>query len=75
MENTYEQKRLQIMENINDNCYLKIHPEESNDIFRCQNCEKIKLDNFNLVEYMNSIMYNKINQVSIDYNDNQPLYF
>ena len=75
MENAYEQKRLQIMENINDNCYVKIHPEESKDIFRCHNCEKIKLNKFNPVEYMNEKISTQINQVSIDYNDNQPLFY
>ena len=74
MDYVSDEKRLEIMENINNKCYLKIHPDKSEDVFNCYNCDKIKLHKLNPVIYIKDNKSMEINQVSIDYNDNQPLY-
>ena len=73
MEDKYEYERFTKMKNINEQCYIKIHPDVSEDIFRCHTCENIKLHKLNPIEYNNNNILNQIINLSID--DNRKLYF
>lgn len=74
--NDYELNKCDYIYNLNNNCYIHLRPDKSEDSFRCYNCNKIILHKLNPVVYINNNNNNMINNISLEYfEDNKPLFF
>lgn len=72
----HELNKCEFINNLNNNCYIHLRPDKSEDSFRCYNCNKIILHKLNPVVYINNNNNNMINNISLEYfEDNKPLFF
>lgn len=75
MEFATDENNCDIARKINDLCYIRIHPDKSEDAYRCYNCDKIKLHKLNIVEYINNQKNKSILEHALEYDDNRPLFY
>ena len=76
MEYNNESSRCDIINKLNNICYLNLRPDKTEDTFRCYNCNKIILHKLNPVEYINPQMNNNINNISLGFfEEDKPLFF
>jgi hypothetical protein len=75
MEYISEEKKCNILTDMNNICYLRLRPDKTEDAFRCYNCNKIVLHKLNPVEYINNNNNNIINNHVLGYDDDRPLFY
>ena len=74
--NNFELNKCNYINNLNNNCYLHLRPDKSEDTFRCYNCNKIILHKLNPIVYINQEINNSINNITLEtFEENKPLFF